>query len=96
MRTYLPLFFLALGHLTVGVSATNGTCISSPQSACTSLVAICVSKVATGQVRILVLPLPFTEYPHNRLLQTIFGLLQNVSRLLRVLVYVDRRQFDLD
>lgn len=30
--------------------SSNGTCISSPQSACTSLVAICVSKVATGQI----------------------------------------------
>ncbi|KAJ6625172.1 hypothetical protein B0H10DRAFT_1634423, partial [Mycena sp. CBHHK59/15] len=36
--------------LTPRVSATNGTCISSPQSACASLVAICMSKVATGQV----------------------------------------------
>ncbi|KAF7292048.1 putative chitin synthase [Mycena indigotica] len=31
-------------------NAQNGTCISSPQSACTSLVGICVSKIATGQL----------------------------------------------
>ncbi|KAJ7196155.1 hypothetical protein C8J57DRAFT_1157873, partial [Mycena rebaudengoi] len=47
---YLPLLLLALAELTEPVTATNGTCISAPQSACTSLVAICVNKVATGQV----------------------------------------------
>ncbi|KAJ6523508.1 hypothetical protein DFH09DRAFT_1420602 [Mycena vulgaris] len=49
MRTFLTLFLLAFGQLTSRASAANGTCISSPQSACTSLVAICVSKIATGQ-----------------------------------------------
>ncbi|KAJ7053166.1 hypothetical protein C8F01DRAFT_1235910 [Mycena amicta] len=32
------------------VVAQNGSCISAPQSACASLVGICVSQVATGQI----------------------------------------------
>ncbi|KAJ7181331.1 hypothetical protein C8R43DRAFT_968952 [Mycena crocata] len=50
MKQYLPLLFLALSRHPLRVSAANGTCISSPQSACASLVGICVSKIATSQI----------------------------------------------
>ncbi|KAJ7048778.1 hypothetical protein C8F01DRAFT_1379508 [Mycena amicta] len=45
----LPLVLLLETRLST-VVAQNGSCISAPQSACASLVGICVSQVATGQI----------------------------------------------
>lgn len=47
---YFSLVFLGILRLARPAVAANGTCISSPESSCTTLVALCVNKVASGQV----------------------------------------------